>query len=526
MLDKVRQYFDQNENVTSIKEYEGNIYILFKDEGKMEINGLYSFIPRERIKIQRNKVIIMNEERTMANKYEKLINEVIDLVGEKNNISYFTHCVTRLRFTVIDKDKVKVKEIEELPGAIGTSWSGNQFQVIIGNAVSDVYNSICEKHGFNTNDPIDENLDEKPKNRGIKGMALAVLDAITGSITPIIPAMVGCGMIKTILVILQFCGVDTSSISFQVLNWAGDAGYYFMPILVAKCAAKKFGANESLAMTVAGMLLYPSFIAAVGAGESINFFGIPVHATSYSSTIFPILLCIVVMAPIEKFIAKHTPETLRGFLEPMLTLLIMVPLAYCVLAPAGNVVGNWISSFVIWLYDTIGFVGVAVFCALFPVLIMFGMHTALTPYMLNQMATVGNEAIYGPSAWISNFNIGVACFVLFLKTKKENVKSTAATCSVTAIVGGITEPGLFGLVLKYRKLLYGVILGNLVGGTIAGIFGVKMYALAGSGGLFGLPAFIGPTSSNFIIYMIALVVSMIVTFIVDMIIVKPEDLEI
>ena len=200
----------------------------------------------------------------MAQKYQELSDKIVGLVGGKANVQFFTHCVTRLRFNVKDESDVKKDEIEKLPGVLGSQWQNGQYQIIIGQAVNDAYRLICEKNGFAVEKSVDEKLDdEKPaQKKGVKAVIDKIFDGISGSLTPLIPALIGCGMIKVILILMDMAGVPADSGTYQLLTFAGDAGFYFLPIMIGAFAAKKFGANPALGMVIGGLLIYPSFAAA------------------------------------------------------------------------------------------------------------------------------------------------------------------------------------------------------------------------------------------------------------------------
>ncbi len=457
-------------------------------------------------------------------KYQELSEKVVGLLGGKENVSLFTYCATRLRFNVKNKSLVDEKAISKLSGVIGTSWAGPQLQLIIGPAVGDAYEEIVKANGFERAEQVDENLDPEIKDNSFKGIVMRVLDYVTGSLTPMIPILVGCGMIKTLITVLTNAHVlDSSSPTLQVLTWIGDAGFYFFPIYVGKNAAKKLGASEALGMALGAILIHPTFVNGVAAGTKFSIFGLPIYAANYKSTIFPILLSVAAMAPIQKFIGKHSPNALRSLLEPTLTIMIMAPLSLCLLAPLGGYLGKYVAEIVIWTYNTFGFIGVGLFAALFPIIVMMGMHTALIPYLVQMLSTVGHEAIYVVASFISNFNQGAACLAVALKSKDENQKSTAFSCGVTAILGGISEPAFFGVNLKLKTPFMAVLAGNLCAGLLAGLLKVYCYSMPGSGSVFGLPAFIGPTASNLLLYIVCLAVGMVITFVVTMIIYKPEE---
>ena len=463
----------------------------------------------------------------MAKNYDALADSVVQLVGGKENISYLTHCVTRLRFNVKDRAAVKEAEIKNIPGVLGAQWSGDQFQIIIGQSVGDAYDAVCKKTGMAKQEAVNENLDEdKPKGRGgVKGVIDSIFNGISGSLSPMIPALIGCGMLKVILIFLDMLKVPADNATYQLLSFAGDAGFYFLPIMIGAFAAKRFGANMALGMVIGGMLIYPTFVSGVAGGVAYTFLGIPVYGATYTSTIFPIILSCAVMAPIEKFIAKHSPEILRSVLEPLLTIIIMIPLAFCVLGPVGSFLGQYLSSAVLWLYNTIGFIGVALFAAIMPFVIMTGMHGAFVPYLM-QMLTVepGYEPIFFPALIISNINQGVAALAVSLKTKNTNLRSTSLSVAVTAVVAGVTEPAMYGVNMKYRTPMYGAMIGSAIGGCVAGLFHTAIYAFAGASSVIAIPLFVSADKpSNLPFMIVAVVVGAVATFAATWFLYKDEQ---
>ncbi len=459
----------------------------------------------------------------MAKKYDDLVNKIGMYVGSKDNVEFFTHCVTRLRFNVKDQSLVKKEEIEKLEGVLGVQWQNGQLQVIVGQAVNDVFKAICAKYGFNDGAEVPMEEEKEHKKITFSTVLNGILNGISGSLSPSIPALIGCGMIQVLLIIATSLGMDQTSGTYLLLYYVGQAGFYFLPVIVCGNAAKKFGANQGLGMVVGGMLIFPDFIAAVGNG--LDFFGIPVYNATYTSTIFPAILCAWVMAPIEKFFAKYSPTMLRSILEPVCTLLIMVPLAYCLLAPAGAFLGNYISSAVIWLYNTLGFVGVAVLAAVMPFLIMTGMHSAFVPYLLQMFATVGYEPIFFTALVISNIDQGISSLAVALKTKNKALKSTAFSCAITAVIGGVTEPAMYGVNLRYKKAMAGAMLGSLIAGAFAGMVHVYIYAFAGASSIVALPCFVSPEGNNVVMMAVAIGIGMIATFIATYVLFKDEDVQ-
>jgi len=191
------------------------------------------------------------------------------------------------------------------------------------------------------------------------------------------------------------------------------------------------------------------------------------------------ILTTYVLSKVERFIGKHSPDAIRSITEPLLTLVVMMPVMLCALAPLGSWIGVYFAKAVMAIYSVGGFVGVAILAAVFPYVVMTGMHTAFTPYLLNSFAAVGYDPIVCTANFISNFCQGAACAAISLKTKNANLKSTAASCAITAIVGGVTEPAMFGVTLKVKRGMYGAMIGGLTGGLIAGLLKCAVYAFPG-----------------------------------------------
>lgn len=462
----------------------------------------------------------------MASKdrYVELADRVVELVGGKENISYFTHCITRLRFNVKDKGLVKVDEIQKVKGVMGAQWSGDQFQIIIGQAVGDAYDLIVEKTGLARQEAVSEDLGDAPK---AKLSIATVFDAISGCIAPVLPVLIGTGLIQTIVVIInQFALLPSDSPTLNILTIVGNAGFYFLPVFVGANAAKKFGANMGLGMLVGAMLIHPDFISAVSNGDALSVFGLPIYGASYSSTVFPVILAVAVMAPIERVVAKYSPDALRSMTEPLITLLIMIPLTYCALAPVGSFISTYLAQFLMWAYGICGPLVLMVFNGLYPLLVMVGMHTGFIPIIVNQLATYGSDGIMLPGGVIVNINQGIASAVVALKSKDTDLKSTALSASITAIVGGVTEPALFGVNLKLKTPLYAVMIGSAVGSLVVGIAGVRAYTISGSMAIFGFPMFLGGDIMNFVWELVGIGVGIVVTFILTYILYKPEDAEV
>lgn len=452
----------------------------------------------------------------MAKKnYEEMAARLIALVGGEENVTIFAHCITRLRFNLKDRGIPNLDEIKEVPGVVGVQWSGEQLQIIIGQDVGKVYDLICQKTNLAKQQTIEEKLDNAPQKSGFK--VSSVFEAISGCLVPVLPVLMGGAFVKVLIILLSnFNLISTDSNTYFVLNFAANASTYFLPVLLGASAAKKFNTNIYLGIFMGAVLLAPDFVSAGSAGSTMSLFGIPITYLTYGygGTIFPIIMIVFVMSYVEKFWKKISPNVLRSILVPFGTIIVMLPIALCALGPVGHFIGSLICKVVAFIYDHAGFLAVAIVASLYPLLVMTGMHMSLMPIRIQYCTTMGFDPIIKVASTISNYNQGIACLGVALRTKDEDLKATAFGAAASALLGGISEPALFGVILPYKRPLYAAMIGSCVGGLIAGMFGTVAY-LTGGTGIFALTAFIGEREHNLLQYLIALVAGMIVTFVLS-----------
>jgi phosphotransferase system glucose/maltose/N-acetylglucosamine-specific IIC component/phosphotransferase system IIB component len=528
ILEQVLPWIGGKDNVSRSQFLDGRLYVTVKDTSVVVLDNLGKIDSIATVKINRSRLEITLMEQQlegsrMAKDYNAMAKQVIEQVGGKQNITFATHCMTRLRLSVADKDSINIDGVKKINGVLGAQFSGDQFQIIIGQTVGELYDAVCQQTGLGADkSKTDKKLPEEAE-KSKKISAAAILDGFTGCLTPALPILIAGGMLKVIVLLGMQLGIlaETSG-TYVTLNFVSDAAFYFLPVFIGGFAAKKFNANIGLGMLLGALLIHPTFVDMVSQGSGGSIFGIPIYAASYSSTILPSILGVFVLSKVEHFFAKRSPASLRSLLEPFCTMLIMVPLTLCVIAPIGAFLGNYVAFAIDWLMTTFGFVGVAVLAALCPFMILTGMHVGLTPFVLQQFTTYGYSTMNAP-IFINNFSQGAACAAVAIKTKNVNLRSEASACAITAIVGGVCEPALFGITLKYKTPLYASMIGCAVGGAIAGLSHIKMYAFPGSGGLFSLPAFVGPDSANLIWAVISFIASVIVSFIACLILYRDKE---
>lgn len=529
ILQSVYPHIGGKENVSRVIPHSGALYLMLKDASVVDLPAVQQVEGIAAAALERGRLTLrlpQEKENSMAQeKYTVLKKELVPAIGGKENIVYFQHCTTRLRFNLKQRESVDLEAIRKMEHVLGVQWSNDELQIIIGPAVSEVYQLICTANGLDVREAVNENLDQDltRKKLTVKGVLMAMMDTVSGSITPIIPMMIGGGMIKVFYMLGAMLGIlPETSTTYQILYWLGDAFIYFFPVFLGATAAKKLGANQGLGMLLGAMLIYPSFIQAATDGASMTIFGLPVYVTNYSSTVIPIILTIYVLSKVEKLVSRVIPVFLKACLVPTFSLLIMLPVMLVVTAPIGYYIGTYISAAIVWIYETIGFLGVSILAALLPLMVMTGMHTMMTPYWVTAFASQGCDAFFIPAMIISNLNQAAATLAVGLRAKKQETKTTAISCAVTAFIAGVTEPAMFGVTLRYKKPLYAAMIGNAVGGAIAGLLKVACYAFPGSGGLFAIVTFVGP-DKNLLWFLISAVIGVVVTFVGTMVLGFDEE---
>lgn len=452
--------------------------------------------------------------------YRKLAETILQMVGGSSNVSNLTHCATRLRFNLKDEGKAQTENLKKQKGVVGVVSSGGQYQVIIGSDVANVYQPLSEMCQI---------TDSKAKDAGgeKKSWGAKIVDTLSGIFTPILPALTAAGMLKAVLALLvAFKLIDTSGQTYQIISFMADAAFYFLPILLANSAAKKFKCNPYLAMMLGGILLHPNFVNMVSAskesGEAIRLFLIPIYNADYSSSVIPIILAVGFMGIVEPIADKVSPKAIKFFTKPLITILVTGAVALTVLGPIGYIISNWIATG-IRAAENVGWLLSMILGALLPLLVMTGTHYAIVPIGINNRMTMGYDSMIYPSNLASNVAQGGAALAVGVKTKVSEIKQLAFSSGITAVCG-ITEPALYGINIRFKKPLYAAMAGGAAGGLFVGLFRVKNYS-GGSPGLMTLPSYIGGDSlRDLYLATIGAAIAFAVAFVISYILHKdPEE---
>lgn len=448
----------------------------------------------------------------MATDYARTARELVDRLGGAGNVKSVTHCMTRLRFVLNDESGVDDKVVEAVPGVMGTIRQGGQYQVIIGNEVQAAYRAVLALGGISGDGA------PAPKQRLTAKRAFNnVLDAIAGSMAPILPAIIGCGMIQLLLIVVRMLGVSETDSTYMFLATLGDAGFYFIPLMLAYTASKKFECSTVLSMVVVAVLLHPNFAAQLGAEEPQTFLGLPVISATYSSSVIPALLVTWVLSYVERGVDRITPGWTKTVFKPMLVLLVMMPVAIVALAPLGAIVGDGLSVAIGWLNERASWLTMLLVAGLMPFIIMTGMHYAFLPSTLGNLATLGFDNLFLPAMLCSNLAQGTASLAVAIRSKNRQLKSVAGASAATAMVAGITEPALYGVTLRLRRPLIAACVSSAVAGLFIGIMHVVSYSFAVPG-LVSIVQFVDPAGSmNFVWALVGGAISIVCTFVLTLV---------
>ena len=448
-------------------------------------------------------------------KYDQLAKEIIQQVGGESNVKSLVHCATRLRFVLKDKSKANKANMERLDGVITVKESGGQFQVVIGNNVPEVYQAIGKQTNL-IDRPTDDSSDGEKGN--IFGRAIDIISSI---FTPLLGVMAGAGILKGLLAIATNAGwLATDETTYIILNATADSLFYFLPVLLAVTSARKFGANQFVAMTVAGALIYPSIIQLKNEAVPTDFFGIPVMMMSYTSTVIPIILAIWIMSYIEKFFNQRIHESVKNFVQPLISLVTIVPLTLIVFGPIGVTSGDLIAAFILKVLAFNPILAGAFIAGVWQVLVIFGIHWGVVPIFINNIATKGYDYIK-PATAPAIFAQAGASFGVMLRSKNKKLKTLAGSTGITALFG-ITEPAVYGVTLRLKRPFIAAVISAAVGGGIVGHFGSVAVA-SGPPGLLTLPVFIGDSMTAFYGLLLGVAVSFVLSIILTYVLGFEDD---
>lgn len=426
-------------------------------------------------------------------KYKELCEKALVAMGGLENISFVTNCATRLRINYISKSKVDEEALKNLPGSAGLvpKPANKQYQIIIGPNVRDAYYEFLDVSGWKdtgagapagANDPVDDDAEVK---KDILWVMNKFGSFMTPIMMPIVPAMIVGGMILAFRnLLMNYFGVTFDGGAYWLVMAIFNAGFNFLPIYVGWQTAEQLRIKPILGGML-GALLLSSYLPNV-----TDVFGIPVYAASYGSTVLPVLLGTIFMAPIYKFFNKHVPEAVSFFLVPILTMIIVAPVTVIVIGPIGQMMSGAIATFALWITEKANVIAQPILSMLYPYMVMIGLDKGLSPIGIELISTLGYNSVTSVMGFVSNIAVGGSTLAVATTIKNNAEKrGMIASFGVTALCG-VTEPAFYGGLLTNPIALGGTAIGAAVGGIIAGIVKLRTFVQGGCPGWLTLVFFI------------------------------------
>ena len=422
-------------------------------------------------------------------KYEELAKNIVKEVGGKENVNSLTNCITRLRFKLKDESKANTEVLKNMDGVVTVMQSGGQYQVVIGNHVPDVRADVDAVLG----------VLEEPTNSGPKGNLFdQFVDIISSIFQPILAPLSAAGMLKGVAAILSFAlgSGFAETPTYAVFNAMGDGLFLFLPIFIGYTAMKKFGGSPFVGMMIASSLVYTGFIdgsatAVFAESGGLNFFGIPfsIPPAGYGSTVMPIIAATAFAAFLEKQLRKIIPDVVKLFLVPFFVALITIPLTFMVIGPVMNVVADGLGNGLIAIQAFNPIIYGAILGFSWQILVMFGMHWALIPFVIIALSQGEPTALISASGSVSFAQTG-AVLAVMLKTKNSKLKELSIPAFISGIFG-VTEPAIYGVTLPKKKPFWASCIVGAVTGAITMAIGVQAYQMGGLG-IFRYTSMISP----------------------------------
>lgn len=441
---------------------------------------------------------VVREDKKMT-KNEQLAHDILECVGGVENVNKVTHCATRLRFNLKDESIVKEDELKQL-NILKVMKAGGQFQVVVGPEVPDVFKYI----GFTGGE------DSSNETTGKVSVLNRVFDTISGSFSPLIPVFCGAGLVKAVCAVLTMLNIlQATDSTYLILSAAGNSVFYFLPVILGFSIAKKLNVSPYVAAAIGAALMEPNFTGLAAAEGTVTFAGIPCFVSDYASSVLPIFGAVLLQYVVENFLKKILPNQVHLIFVPFLTLLVVLPLTVLTFGPFGIYVGNALAEFINIMMANSAILAGAVLSAIWIFVVVLGLHWAIIPILINNIAINGSDPLMGVlqgATWVA---VGIAVGT-FLKTKDGRLKEVAISGFIPAFLSGITEPILYGIMFRYKRALIIAIVSMGVCGALGGLIGVAATQLAG--GIFTVLTYL-PVVNYLIVIAVAILLPVVLIMI-------------
>ena len=440
--------------------------------------------------------------------YNQVARNIISNIGGKENVNAVRHCITRVRFRLKDESKANDETVKNLEGVISVVHGGGEYMVVIGNAVGEVYDAVCEQLGSVGAASSSEETKEKTNP------VMKLLNIIVGAIGPCLNFICAGGIIKGLLTLLEMVGlVQAGSGVDTLISAAGDAVFFFLPVFLGMNLAKTLKGDQFLGAVIGAILCYPAIN-----GTDLVILGMTFNYT-YTSSFLPVLAVVAVAVPLAKQLRKVIPKAVANFLVPAITLLIVVPLGYALIGPVVSTVGSWANTGITSMMHTVPLVAGALFGALYQVMILFGVHSALTSFSFMNLLEGNPDYIMAIACTVSFAQIGVV-LAMYLKTKDDDLKSLALPSFISGIFG-VTEPAIYGVTLPRIKMFILSCVGGAVCGGFIMLTNTMMYSFSGLG-VFAILGLLSPETPHILTAVLCAVVPFVFSFAIAFVLYKDD----
>lgn len=466
--------------------------------------------------------------------YETLAKEILNSVGGRDNVNSLTHCITRLRFKLKDESKAQDEVLKSMEGVVTVMKSAGQYQVVIGNQVQDVYEQIVPLLHAEQSQAVQSAEKEKLLDRFV--------DIISGIFQPILGIMAACGMIKGVNMLFMTLGLyaETSG-GYRIINAIGDALFTFLPLFLGYTSAKKFGLKPMVGLVIGGIMCYPGIQSSTLSGSLeplytmfegtmfaspvyIDFFGIPVISMDYTSTVIPVIFIVYFASKCEKLFSKIVPDLVKFFFVPMLTLLVALPIGFLLIGPVATFGSKIIAETIISIRNVSPMLAGGLVGLTWQILVIFGLHWGFIPVYINNIVTNGYDNVMMPF-FACTFATSAVILVIMMKTKDRKMKELCLP-NFTSGIFGVTEPGIYGILLPLKKPFIISCIAGGIGGAFYGFCNFRKFSMGGMG-IFEFPAMMEPDGSwgNLLVAGSGVLLTMLVAVILMLLFYKEKDCE-
>lgn len=451
-------------------------------------------------------------------KYTEMSKQVLEKIGGVENIALVERCATRLRIRYIHKSQVDIESIKRIENVVGVIEKSGQIQVIIGPEVNDAYHEFLAVSGWRQTGDGVVVQDDESEDKSFMYWLNKLGNSCAAIFMPIIPALITGGLILAIKnLMVNYLGLGVESGTAQVCLAIFSAGFSMLPVWIGWTLANQLK-MEPIMGAFLGAVLVSGSISGV---EGLDFLGIPIPTVDYSSSVIPVVLGTVFMYFVDKLLKRIIPEMFRYFLKPLFTMIIVVPVTLIALGPIGTELSGFVGSIVMALFDVTGAIALPICSALYPYMVMLGLDKAMTPIMVESISSIGYDLAIMPMGFISNLAVGGTALAIALSLKDKGRRGMIASFGVTALCG-VTEPAFYGSLIMRPRVLIGTACGAIVGGLVAGIFGLQNYVVGGCPGFLSLLFFLPTDGSmgNMLLAVCSGALTVAVSFIASSIILK------